>query len=94
LIQLVRERKVYLFNSLSNISKSIVENLLKKEGIECACTGADDKLRIYVTNAGDKDKAAEFLVEHTGINRNGFKVFVVDKIPRNEAGKILYSALK
>ncbi|GHV45755.1 hypothetical protein AGMMS49546_32340 [Spirochaetia bacterium] len=87
-----QKRFLKLFGNRVNLDE--VEGLLKKEGLDCACTGSDDLMRIYVTSEKDKEKAAAFIIENTGINRNGFKVFEIAALPRNDAGKILYSALE
>jgi acyl-coenzyme A synthetase/AMP-(fatty) acid ligase len=86
-----KKRFLKLFGNRINLDE--VESLLKKEGIECACTGEDDQLRIFVTDEGDMQKTASFIIDNTGVNRNGFKVLLINKIPRNESGKILYSIL-
>ncbi|MDR1474420.1 MAG: AMP-binding protein [Endomicrobium sp.] len=86
-----KKRFLKIFGNRVNLDD--VEMLLCKDGIDCACDGNDDNLVVYVTNEYDKKKAFNFIVEHTSINRNGFKILIIDKIPRNEAGKILYSAL-
>lgn len=86
-----KKRFLKLFGSRVNLDE--VEGLLKKQGIDCACTGNDDRLDIYVTEQEQKEPAEAFLKEHTSINPNGFSVYVIKEIPRNEAGKILYSAL-
>jgi acyl-CoA synthetase (AMP-forming)/AMP-acid ligase II len=86
-----KKRFLKLFGNRINLDE--VENLLKKEGIECACAGVDDKLRIFVTDEKDIERTNSFVTKHTEINRNGFKVLFINKIPRNESGKILYSEL-
>ena len=48
---------------------------------------------IYITET-DKAKAVqEFVCRKTGLFRNLFRVVVIDEIPRNESGKILYKKL-
>jgi acyl-coenzyme A synthetase/AMP-(fatty) acid ligase len=86
-----KKRFLKLFGNRINLDE--VEGILKKEGIECACAGEDDQLRIFVTSESETEKTIAFIVKHTGINRNGFKVIVLKEIPRNEAGKVLYSKL-
>ena len=49
------------------------------EGIECACTGEDDNLRIYITDVVLLDDVRETIF--------------IDTIPKNEAGKKLYRQL-
>ena len=60
---------------------------------DCACGGSDDKMSVYIDNYGAVDEIAGFLSEKTGLNRAAFKIAVISKIPRNGAGKILYSEL-
>ena len=60
---------------------------------ECACGGADDKMIVYITNDEVRDDVTKFLIEKTGFNHTAFKTVFISKIPRNEAGKILYSEL-
>jgi acyl-coenzyme A synthetase/AMP-(fatty) acid ligase len=87
-----KKRFLKIFGYRINLDE--LEGLLKKEGIDCACAGVDDVLKIYVTNEQDSGKASEYIAEHTAINRNGFTVLVINAIPRNDAGKVLYSALE
>jgi acyl-coenzyme A synthetase/AMP-(fatty) acid ligase len=86
-----KKRFLKLFGNRINLDE--VEGLLRKEGFDCACAGEDDQMRIYLVHEEDREKVESFICGHTGINRNGFKIFVINEIPRNEAGKIVYSAL-
>lgn len=61
--------------------------------IECACTGDDRKMRVYITNADAVESVVSLLSETTGILRSVFEVCVIEDFPRNETGKILYSRL-
>lgn len=76
------------------ISLDEAEQLLKGAGFECACSGRDDKMNIYIVGAGDPLGAIRFIAESTGISSAGFRVIPVDCLPRNEAGKILYERLE
>lgn len=71
------------------------ERLLRSafSNLEFACSGVDDRMTVFMTDADVADQAIKFLVEKTGLNRTAFKAIVVEKIPRNEAGKILYGEL-
>jgi len=86
-----KKRFLKLFGSRVNLDE--VEGLLKKAGFECACAGVDDRLDIYVTDAGQLDQARAFIEEHTSINHSGFKVHYIEEIPRNESGKVVYARL-
>jgi acyl-coenzyme A synthetase/AMP-(fatty) acid ligase len=88
-----KKRFLKIFGSRINLDET--ERLLNGtfEGLDCACGGVDDKMTVFITDAGVSDKVMKFLTEKTGINRTAFMITVIDKIPRNEAGKILYSEL-
>ena len=86
-----KNRFLKMFGNRVNLNE--VEELIKAGGYDCACAGTDDKLKIYVTEMDDKDRIRSYIAERTGINHTGFTVVYVDKISRNESGKVLYSAL-
>jgi acyl-coenzyme A synthetase/AMP-(fatty) acid ligase len=87
-----KKRFLKIYGNRVNLDE--IEGLLKKSGVtECACAGKDDNLKVYVTSDEAKKKTASFIAEHTGINRNGFTVVVIDAIPRSDSGKVLYSSL-
>ena len=62
-------------------------------GNECACSGIDDSLKIFITEPKEKNRIKKYISQKTGIHLTGFEMIVVDKIPRNETGKVLYSEL-
>jgi len=86
-----KKRFLKIFGNRVNLDE--VEGLLKKEGIDCACAGTDDCLKIFVTDPDMLGKVTEFIDHHTAISHSGFRVMVIDKIPRSESGKILYAEL-
>ncbi len=61
--------------------------------IACACVGTDDKMVIYITDSSYDQQVKEELVKKTSIVASAFQVRVIDEIPKNEAGKVLYSQL-
>ena len=62
-------------------------------GIECACVGTDEKMLVYITEADKQNEVKDILVQKTHIVATSFQIRVVDEIPKNEAGKKLYSHL-
>lgn len=71
------------------------EQIIREEyKIECACAGNDNRMKIYITLPEYADKVKHFISEKTGIQISAFKVEVVDNIPKNEVGKIMYSQLE
>ena len=62
-------------------------------GIECACVGTDEKMIVYITNAEKQNEVKDTLVQKTHIVATSFQIRVINEIPKNEAGKRLYSKL-
>ncbi len=60
---------------------------------ECVCTGNDDKLIVYLTCDTDSTKVKSILIDTLHLPANVIDVRIIDRIPKNEAGKILYSQL-
>ena len=86
-----KKRFLKIYGSRVNLDE--IERMLNDAfpDIECACSGVDDKMTVYIT--GDADGIIQFLTWKTGINHSAFRAIVVEKIPRNESGKIQYSEL-
>ncbi|WP_029201179.1 AMP-binding protein [Oribacterium sp. NK2B42] len=67
------------------------ERLIQQEfNIECACSGTDQRMNIYITDESKKAQVLEFIAEKTNLYKTLFKVLVVPEILRNESGKIRY----
>jgi long-chain acyl-CoA synthetase len=87
-----KKRFVKIYGNRINLDET--ERLLKNIITECACSGRDDRLEIFVT---EKDRNAEiisFISSKMGIHRNAFVVIIVKEIPKNSSGKTIYSLLK
>ena len=71
------------------------ENMLKTHfGIECACAGKDDDLKIYVTGKDlPPDDIIALMTDRMHMNKAAFSVHLIDEIPKNDAGKTLYAKL-
>lgn len=76
--------------SLDQSERIITEHF----GIECACTGDDSKMRIYITDDNLKEDVKKLISEKTGLISTSFEVKVLDSIPRFESGKINYRELQ
>lgn len=71
------------------------ENMIKQAfDVECACVGNDEYMEIYVTTEQRHEDIKKYIADKTNINSGVFLVHYIEKIPRNEAGKILYNKLK
>ena len=88
-----KKRFLKLFGNRVNLDET--ERLINNEfpEINSACGGEDDKMVVYITDSNAADKIVKFLSDKTGINHTAFKTVEVPEIPRNDAGKILYSEL-
>ena len=62
-------------------------------GIECACTGDDSKMKIYITIEELKDDVKKLISEKTGLISTLFEINCIEAIPRFESGKINYKQL-
>ena len=61
--------------------------------IECACVGNDEKMTVYITDETLTASVKEELVDKTKLVATAFEIKVIPAIPKNEAGKVLYSKL-
>lgn len=76
------------------VSLDQCEQLIQEQfGIQCACTGTDQRMDIYITDSEKVKDVQDFVCNKTGLFKNLFKVFVIEKIPRNDSGKIVYKEL-
>ena len=87
-----KKRFLKLFGNRVNLDE--VEDLVTGLGYSCACTGADDRLRIFTTNKESLTHIKSFASNAMDIPPSGLEVIHIARIPRSEAGKILYSELK
>ncbi len=89
-----KKRFLKLFGNRVNLDEA--EAILNKNGFECVCSGKDDLMKIYIISRNEDDikNAVEFISLKTGLNRSAFRAVSVPSIPRNDSGKILYSALE
>ncbi len=85
------KRFIKIFGNRVNLDE--VEKLLLDRGVESACTGKDNALVIYILKSEDKDVVKEFLTKKMGMHFSVFDIRVIDTIPKNSAGKTLYSKL-
>ncbi|KGM46756.1 AMP-binding protein [Pseudooceanicola atlanticus] len=62
-------------------------------GTDCACSGTDKKMAVFVTNADILKDVTKFLAETTGLPKTAFKAYFVEEFVRTDSGKINYKAL-
>lgn len=87
-----KKRFLKLFGLRVSLDQS--EKIIKEAfNIECACTGDDNQMRIYITEDSLKDDVKKLIAEKTGLIAKSFEVTVILAIPRFESGKINYKEL-
>lgn len=72
-----------------------LEQMVKNEyvGIDMAISGRDDLVYIFLTKPEHKEEIKKYLSNKTGLNPTAFKIVIIDTIPKNDSGKILYTTL-
>ena len=87
-----KKRFLKLFGLRISLDQS--ERIIK-EGFscECACTGNDEKMKIFIVDGALKNKIPAYLAEKLNLNASAFEVSVIEELPKNESGKILYKNL-
>ena len=88
-----KKRFLKLFGNRVNLDE--VDRMVKSafEDTDCASTGNDDLMQIFITNPAHKDAVMELIHDRTHLNPRAYTVRVIDEIPKNEAGKVLYKNL-
>ena len=91
-------RKKRFLKILGNrVNLDETEQILKAHfpGNGIACTGKDDCMDIFAAGcpAEMKETISSFLSQKTSLNPSVFRVHLIEEIPKNNAGKILYSEL-
>jgi len=74
------------------ISLDELENILLSHHIHAACIGDENKLTVYLEN-GSSEQAKHILTTQLQLNMNAALFVAMEKLPRNDAGKIFYAAL-
>lgn len=88
-----KKRFLKIFGNRVNLDE--IDRLIKGkfDNLDCASAGVDDHMYIFVTDDSKALEVKEFVVEKTKLNPSAFKIIVIDEIPKNDAGKILYKEL-
>lgn len=84
-------RFLKIFGNRINLdeTESLLDNIIP----DCACTGRDDHMIIYITDNSRLAEVRNYISLKTGINKSVISLRHCVEIPKNSAGKILYSKL-
>lgn len=86
-----RQRFIKLYGNRVNLDET--EQIVKELVTDCACCGTDDRMAIFIAEAGWEAEVRKLVASRTGINPAAFSVQAIAEIPKNEAGKTNYTAL-
>lgn len=76
------------------ISLDQCEKIIKEAfDIECACSGNDEIMHVYITDNVLKENVKKLIAEKTGLVPKCFEIRIIPDIPRFESGKINYKLL-
>ena len=87
-----KKRFIKIYGNRVNLDET--ERLLKSIVPDCACTGQDDLMEIYITKKDRLEEIRNYISSKTGIHKKAFDVKITGEIPKNASGKTIYSALK
>ena len=88
-----KSRFLKLYGTRVSLDES--ERLIQsKFDIDCACVGDDSKMRIFILDSNLQTEVKSYISLKTSINPVAFEIIIIDALPRNDAGKILYNKLQ
>ncbi len=88
-----KKRFLKLFGNRVNLDE--IDRMVKQRypDLDCASTGTDQQLKIYLTDESKLDEVKKFLSDTTHLNPSAFAACYIPEIPKNESGKTLYKEL-
>lgn len=87
-----KKRFLKVFGNRVNLDE--LERLIKGHfNIEIAIGGVDDKVTIFVLNEEKINDIKKYVEETTKLNHTAFNFKIIESIPHNDSGKVLYNEL-
>jgi len=89
-----KKRFLKIYGNRVNLDET--EQMIKSrfDNIDCACSGIDDIMYIFITDKDMIDDVHKFLSEKTGLHHLAFRIKYIASIPKNDSGKTLYTSLE
>ena len=89
-----KKRFLKMFGKRVNLQE--VEHIIRQKFnlADIAASGVDDNMKIFITEKNLSKEIAPYLSEKLNLHPAAFKIIVVDEIPKNSAGKVIYSELQ
>ena len=88
-----KKRFLKIYGNRVNLDE--IDRLIKGHfsGLDCASSGVDDHMYIFLTDGGAAEAVKAYIAAKTGLNRAAFTTVAISEIPKNDAGKTLYKEL-
>ncbi len=87
-----KKRFVKMYGHRINLGH--IEEILKNKKYNCFCTGDDKKINLFFEKKNlSKTKIEKIILENTNLKKQYFSIILINKIPRNKSGKVLYTHL-
>lgn len=88
-----KKRFLKIYGNRVNLDE--VDRMIKAEfdNIDVASSGVDDHMYIFLTDETKAEEVRQFVIYKTKLNPSAFKTVVLEDIPKNDSGKILYREL-
>ncbi len=88
-----KKRFLKIFGNRVNLDE--IDRLVKTKfsGIECASSGVDDRMKVFITDESLVDDVRQYLSNTTHLSESAFDVRYLPEIPKNPSGKVLYQEL-
>ena len=84
-----RKKRFIKINGI-RINLDAVETLFKKAKISSICKGQDDKLELYCLKSQFNKNIIEKIFKKLKIRPVNYRIYKINRIPRNQSGKIIY----
>lgn len=94
LFYIVGRKKRFIKIYGNRINLEDVDNYLAKSGHEAVCTGRDDKLIINLVSIDVDKTLIDDIARFLGVHKSSISMRIIESIPRNDAGKILFSEIE
>lgn len=76
------------------VSLDETELLIKNSlGIECACTGKDDNMKVFITEKQHTDVVRKHISQTTGLHESLYTIHTISEMPKSSSGKVEYDTL-
>ena len=89
-----KKRFLKIYGNRVNLDE--IDQLIKNKfnDVDAVSTGRDDHLFIVLTNDKHSTEIRKFVSETIKINISAIKCVIIDSLPQNESGKVLYNVLE